>query len=415
MHKLITITTVLLLILSCSQQRTQSSIEQSIYRIENGLIEQRIFDFKAGVIKFELLDRIFQPDSAQFASSKTLAERMEHYKTPGVSIAVVNKYQIEWARAYGIMDVNTGAPVTTETIFEAASTSKLITAVMALHFVQKGLIELDTNVNTYLKSWQVPENEFTAKEKITLRRLLTHQAGLPSTNYGHDENIGYPTLIDVLNGKSPALNKPATPEFNPGSRWQYSNVAYNVIQLLLEDVSGKSFQQIAEEIIFNPLEMKSCTFIYPLDPERKKLEAMPHDAEGISRRPGMHLTALAHGGLTTTPGDLAKFINELMLSYHGKSEKVLSQAMTRQLFTKECEIDQKIMPLPFDEGLGVFLMGEGKDLLFTHPGNNYPGLNCWLIGWPERGTGAVIMSNAANFGLLSVEIICAINNEYNQL
>jgi CubicO group peptidase (beta-lactamase class C family) len=402
MRKLITTITVLLIIVSCSQQRNKSNIKQRINRIENGLIE------------LESFARIFDPDSSQLANPKTLAERMEHYKIPGLSIAVVNNNEIEWTKAYGIMNVNTGAPVTTETIFEAGSVSKLITTVMALQFVQKGLIELDKNVNNYLKSWQVPENEFTLKEKVTLRRLLTHQAGMPDTNYDQDESIGYPTLINVLNGESPALNNPAIPEFVPGSKWQYSNVAYNVIQLLLEEVSGKSFQQIAEEIIFKPLGMNNSTFVYPLDAEKKKLEAMPHDAEGISRKPLMHLTALAHGGLTTTPTDLAKFTNELMLSYRGKSEKIISQEMTKQLFSKECEIDQKKMPLPFSEGLGVFLMGEGRDLLFSHPGSNNPGLNCWLIGWPELGTGAVVMTNGANGLFLAVEIISAFNNENNK-
>ena len=414
MKKCMIITALLFVAFSCVQQRTKESIEQSTHRIENGLIEQRIFNLKTGRIEFTLLDSLFQPNRTQLANPKTLVERMKHYNTPGVSVAVINNYKTEWAKGYGTMDVNTGALVTTETIFEAASTSKLLTAVLALHFVQKGLLELDANVNHYLKSWQVPDNEFTSEEKVTLRRLITHQSGLPSTNYGHDESMGYPTLIDVLNGESPALNKPAIPEFVPGSKWQYSNIGYNVIQLLLEDVSGKSFQELAEEIIFSPLEMKSSTFIYPLDPERKKLEAMPHDAQGNSCEPAMHRTALAHGGLTTTPTDLAKFVNELMLSYQGKSEKMLSQEMTRQLFNKECEIDKKQFPLPFDEGLGTFLMGEGKDLLFANPGNNYPGLNCWLIGWPERGTGAVIMDNAANYGLLSVEIISAINMEYNK-
>ena len=138
MRKLITTITVLLIIVSCSQQRNKSNIKQRINCIENGLI---VFKSPAGM---------FQPDSAQLANPKTLTERMEHYKTPGVSIAVVNNNQIEWTKAYGIMDVNTGAPVTTETIFEAGSTSKLITAVMALQFVQKGLIELDKNVNNYL-------------------------------------------------------------------------------------------------------------------------------------------------------------------------------------------------------------------------------------------------------------------------
>jgi len=402
MRKYVTAITVLLLTISCSQQRTKSSIDQVSYPVENGLIE---FKPPAGM---------FQPDSAQSANLKTLTERMEYYRTPGVSIAIINNNHIEWTKAYGIMDVNTGVPVTTETIFEAGSTSKLITAVMALQFVQKGIIELDQNVNNYLKSWQVPENEFTLKEKVTLHQLLTHQAGLPATNYDQDESKGYPTLIDVLKGESPALNKPAIPELVPGSQWQYSNVAYNVIQLLLEDVSGKPFQQIAEENIFKPLGMNNSTFVYPLDAERKQREAMPHDAEGISREPAMHLTALAHGGLTTTPTDLAKFTVELMLSYQGKSETLISQEMTKQLFSKVCEIDQEKFPLPFSEGLGVFLMGEGRELSFTHPGTNNPGLNCWLIGWPKSGTGAVIMTNGANGILLAIEIVNAFNKEYNE-
>ena len=402
MRKLFTTLTILLIVVSCSQQKHDSNIEQRIERIEKGLIE------------FKSLACMLQPDSAQLANPKALAGRMEYYKVPGVSISVINDNQIEWSKAYGTMDKNTGAPVTTETIFEAASTSKFITAVMALRFVQKGLIELDTNVDDYLKSWQVPENEFTQEEKVTLRRLLTHQAGMPTTNFSHDENAGYPTLLNVLNGESPALNKPAVPELVPGTKWQYSNVAYDVIQLLLEDVSGKSFQQIAEEIVFRPLGMHNSTFVYPLDSEKKKREAMPHDADGISREPEMHLTAVAHGGLTTTPTDLAKFTNEIMLSYRGKSETILSQEMTKQLFSKEVNLDPKMFGMPLSEGLGVFLTGEGKDLLFMHPGSNLPGLNCWLIGWPERGTAAVVMTNGAKGEVLAMEIISAINLEYNK-
>ena len=237
---------------------------------------------------------------------------------------------------------------------------------------------------------------------------------MPTTNFGYDEDVGIPTLIDVLNGTSPAENKPAIPEFVPGSKWQYSNVAYDVIQLMLEDVSGKPFQQIAEEIIFEPLGMTNSTFVYPLDSEKKKYEAMPHDAEGISREPAMHLTAFAHGNLTTTPTDLAKFTLEIMLSYQGKSKKILSQRTAKQLFNKECDIDQKAIPLPFYEGLGVFLMGEGKDIVFTHPGENFPGFICWLLGWPERGTAAVIMTNGAQGFMLAMEIIPAIHLEYNK-
>ena len=403
MQKLITTLFFLLIAISCSQQNQVSEINQKLERVENGLIE---FKSPAGM---------FQPDSAQLANPKKINERMKYYNVPGVSIAVIHNYELEWTKAYGTKDVNTSAPVTTETIFEAASTSKFITAVMVLKFVQKGVIDLDADVNVYLKSWHVAENVFTQKEKVTLRRLLTHQAGLPTSNFNHDENVGYPKLLDVLNGESPALNKPAIPELIPGSQWQYSNVAYDVIQLLLEDVTGKSFQQIAEEIIFKPLGMNNSTFEYPLNSERKEREAMPHDGEGTSCKPSMHLTALAHGGLTTTPTDLAKFTNEMMLSYRGKSEKIISQEMTRRLFNKELDLDPQMFGIPLSEGLGVLLMGESKDLLFMHPGSNLPGLNCWLIGWPNRGNALVIMTNGAKGEILAMEIISAIILEYNKI
>jgi CubicO group peptidase (beta-lactamase class C family) len=393
---------ILLIGVSCSRESQDLMINQRIERIENGLVA------------FESPAKMLQPDSTQLANPKNTTERMQYYKCPGVSIAVINDYDLEWTRVYGIINVNTGAPVTPETIFEAASTSKFITAVMALCYVQKGLIELDANVNEYLESWQVPENEFTMNEKVTLRRLLTHRAGLPTTNFSVDENGGYPTLIDVLNGKSPALNKAAVPEFVPGTKWQYSNVGYDITQLLLEDVSGKPFPQLAEGMIFEPLGMNNSSFKYPLDSEKRRFEPMPHDDEGQLRGPRMHLSALAHAGLTTTPTDLAKFTNDIILSYQGKSEKILSQKTARQLLNKEFDLDPGMFGLPISEGLGVFIMGEARDLSFMHPGSNLPGLNCFLIGWPERGTAAIVMTNSAKGEVLAMEIISAINLEYNE-
>ncbi len=123
----------------------------------------------------------------------------------------------------------------------------------------------------------------------------------------------------------------------------------------------------------------------------------------------MHLTALAHGGLTTTPTDLARFTNEIMLSYQGESELILSQETVRRLFHKELDLDPRMFGLPIAEGLGVLVLGEGEDLAVAHPGSNLPGLNCWLIGWPEQGTGAVVMTNGAKGEVLAMEIIPAIN------
>lgn len=402
MHRMAAILILFIVVASCSRQEQDPTQTQRIQRVENGLIE------------FESLAGVFQPDSAQTANPRHMEERMRHYNVPGVSVAVIRDYKLDWAKSYGTMNVGTAAPVTIETIFEAASTSKFVAAVIALSYVERGLIDLDTDVNALLKSWKVPNNEFTVREKVTLRRLLTHRAGLPTTNFDRDETMRYPTLVDVLKGERPALNKPAVPEFVPGTKWQYSNVGYDVIQLLLEDVAGKPFQRIAEEVVFGPLGMNSSTFEYPLDSEKQQHEAMPHDDQGILSEPAMHLTALAHGGLTTTPSDLALFANEIMLSYQGRSQKLLSQKMTRQLLQKDHDLDPRMFGLPVSGGLGVMLLGEGKDLLFAHPGSNLPGLNCWLMGWPERGTAVAVMTNGAKGEVLAMEIISAINREYNK-
>lgn len=401
MYKLISMITAFLTILSCSQQK-QKLIEQRIYNIENGLVE------------FTSPMSLFQSDSVNPGDLKTLAERMKHYKVPGVSVAVINDFALEWAKAYGILKAGSDAPVTTDSYFQAASTSKLITAAIVLHYVEKGTLDLDKDVNNYLKSWHMPENDFTQQQKVTLRLLLTHQAGLPATNFPRQENAGDPDLVQVLKGEPPALNKPAMVEYVPGSKWQYSNIGFVVIQQILEDVTDKPFSQIAQETVFEPLCMKNSTFLYPLKNELRANEAMPHDSDGVVGEPAMPPTALAHGGLITTPSDLAIFAIELMRAYKGLSNRVISKAMARQMFSKELELDPRMFGVPIREGLGVMLYGEDENLIFAHPGSNYPGMNCWLIGYAETGRGAIIMTNGVKGEILAMEIISAINREYSR-
>jgi len=371
-------------------------IAQRIQRVENGLWEAK-----------------FGPQGSQVLQAQaSLAGRMKLYNVPGVSIAVIQDNKIQWAKAYGLLRAGSESPVTDGSLFEAASTSKLITAVLALHFVEQGKLALDEDVNKFLRSWKVSENEFTRVKKVTLRMLLTHQAGLPATNYDMDPNAGYPTLVQVLKGELPAKNKAAVVESVPGAKWQYSNIAYDVIQLLLEDSLGKPFGQIARETVFDPLGMNSSTFAYPLPPELASREAMPHDEKGIAGRPGMHLTALAHGGLMTTPSDLARFTLALMMAFQGKSGGWLSSATARRLFHKELDLDPRMFGFPIAEGLGVMLIDHGPMFSFLHPGSNLPGTTCWLEGCPESGQGVIIMTNGAGGELLAIEIRAAIAHEY---
>jgi len=127
----------------------------------------------------------------------------------------------------------------------------------------------------------------------------------------------------------------------------------------------------------------------------------------------MHRSAFAHGGLTTTPTDLAVFAHEIMRAYQGQSDRILSRESARRLLHRELELDPRMFGIPLGEGLGVLLTGEGVDLVFTHPGSNLPGLNCWLIGWPERGTAVVVMTNGAQGEVLAMEVVAAFHRVYN--
>jgi CubicO group peptidase (beta-lactamase class C family) len=396
----IALAATLLAVSSCASHGTDARIQQRIRAVENGLVE------------FSTPADVFRAGAAEADTLMTLAARMGHYKVPGVSIAVVNDFAPEWAKAYGVLKTGADTPVTPVTYFQAASTSKLVAAAVVLHYVGKGVLSLDEDVNSYLKSWRLPESEFTKQQKVTLRLLLTHQAGLPATNFPRQEDAGEPTLVQVLNGESPAMNKPAVVEQLPGTKWQYSNIGYVVIQQILEDVLGKPYTLIARETVFEPLKMKNSTFVYPLEPELRAREAMPHDADGILREPALSSTAVAQGGMITTPTDLAAFAVELMRAYRGSSNRLLSREAARLMFSMAADLDPAMFGVALSQGLGPLLHGEGDRLVFLLPGSNFPGMNCWLLGYLETGKGIAVMTNGAMGEVLAMEIISAFNREY---
>lgn len=377
-------------------------------------IEDRIRGVEKGLVEFTTPVDMFQPRKTDADALKTISERMTHYNVPGVSIAVTNNNEIEWARAYGTIKAGSGVAVTTESVFEAASTSKLVVAAIALHYVERGLLELDADVNEKLKSWQIPENSFTGKHPVTLRLLLTHQSGLNRPEGGFSwEDGSAPTLAQTLDGTAPAENDPAIIEYEPGSKWQYSNFGYLVIQQLIEDVTGESLATIARRIVFDPLGMKSSTFEVPLNAALKTREAVPHDAEGNAHEPELNPRAVANGGLMTTPTDLALFARELMLAYRGDSDRILSGSMVRTMFSRELDIDPDVLGVPLGEGLGVLLFGTGDEFYFLHPGDNAPGATSWVMACPGSGHGVVVMTNGAMGSLLAMEIVAAVINEYD--
>lgn len=332
-----------------------------------------------------------------------LADRMAHYHVPGVSIAVINDGKLEWATGYGVLDATGTQAVTAQTLFQAASTSKPLTAMAALALVQRGTLTLDENVNDKLKSWHVPDNEFTKDQKVTLRRLLNHSAGFNVEDVGsYSRGESLPTLLQALDGAKPAHSDPIRVQSVPGSIWRYSGGGYSVVQQLLIDVTQTPFSELMQQLVLSKIGMTSSTFRQPLPPDLEPVAATGHDVNGAPLKGRWYsFPQAAAAGLWTTPTDLARFLIEMQESYHGKSNKVLSAAITKEMLTQQLG----------GYGLGVWLGGNDNSATFSHPGKN-EGFICMVFAYLERGQGAVVMTNGDGGNGLFNEILRAVAHEY---
>ena len=362
---------------------SKKSVEQEIKTVEGGL---------QPVVQVEGEPKIrFQ-----------IADRMKYYNVPGVSVAVVRNGKVRWAKGYGVANPNTNKNVDANTLFQAGSISKPIAALAALKLVDEGKVDLDKDVNFYLKDWKVSENEYTKKEKVTLRRLLTHTAGMTVHGFpGYTQEDNFPSDIKVLDGKGNTGK--IFVDTLPGSKWRYSGGGYTVMEKLVEDVSGMSFDIYLKKKILKPLRMSNSTYTQPLP---KNLHA---NASAAFNRRGKLYKGLwnnypeqAAAGLWTTPTDLAKYCIEIQKALAGKSNKVLSKEMVQKMLTKDKN----------NWGLGPQLGGDGDNLVFRHGGKN-AGFTNIMFAFAKKGDAVIVMTNADRGGTLYREVLRAISGIYN--
>jgi CubicO group peptidase (beta-lactamase class C family) len=333
----------------------------------------------------------------------TLADRMAHYHVPGVSIAVADSGRIVWARGYGVKEVGTTDSVTSTTLFQAASISKPVAATAMLRLVEEGKLDLDTPVNDYLKSWKVPDNRFTAKEPVTLRRIVSHNAGFTVHGFpGYEQGQPIPTVPQILDGVKPANTAPVRVDTFPGAIERYSGGGVTVEQLVLTDVTGEPFPELMKRLVLDPVGMTHSTYQQPL-PDSLGGEAAAGYRTDDTMIPGRWHTypEMAAAGLWTTPTDLLKWSQAITAAWAGRSTDLLSQAMAKEMLTVQKE--------PF--GLGPGLGGSGKGFHFGHGGAN-EGFRGEVIYFPETGQGAAVMTNGDGGGSLDSEILLAIGAEY---
>ena len=336
--------------------------------------------------------------------TRSLQDWMDEYDVPAVSVAVIDKGEIVWSRAWGLADAGAAIPATPDTLFRAGSLSKPVAAMVALDLVEDGVLALDAPIDPGLRRWRIPENEFTRERPVTLRNLLDHTSGLPADTaavgqYAPEGPV--PTLEQVLSGSPPATTPPVRITATPGSASEYTSAGYAIAQLLMEDVTGQPFAELARRRVFDPLGMRSSTYAAPANAAAGRFAA-GHDGAGQPLAGGFRTSPeLAGVGLFTTPTDLARVLVALQESLAGRSETPLQQASAGEMSRPEVGI--------YTAGLAA--AGEG-DALALSLGGQHSGFHSLMIGFPARGQGAVLMVNGARGDEVGAVLAAAIAEAY---
>lgn len=328
----------------------------------------------------------------------SLAERMEHYGVPALSVAMWSDGEIVWARAWGLADVEQSREATPDTLFQAASISKPVAAMGLLTLVDEGLIDLDQDVNDLLTSWKVPTNELTAETPVTLRGLLSHTAGTTVHGFpGYSRDSEIPTTVGVLDGEG--NTDPVRVDIEPGTEWRYSGGGYTIAQLLASDLTGRPFAELLGEKVLAPLGMPASAYEQPLSEARSGEAATAYRGDGSAVEGTWHVyPEMAAAGLWTTATDLARFAMSIQHARGGGEHPVLSTAMLDAMVERQLG----------DYGLGLGLRGEGT--FFGHGGSN-EGFRCNLIAELDGDSGVAMMTNSDRGGALASEFLLSVARE----
>ncbi len=358
-------TSVFVLLLCLSVPLIADQLAERIARVEGGLLS---------------VEAPGQP-----AVKVSLAEWMKILKVPGVSVAVFEDFKVVWSRAYGVKEAGRQEPVTLGTLFQAGSISKPVAATATMYYVQRGKLSLDENVNNKLVTWKVPDNEFTAKEKVTLRRIMSHSAGLTVHGFpGYAVDAPMPSMVQIFNGEKPANTAAIRVDVLPGTKHRYSGGGTTVMQQLLVDTFKKPFPQMMRETVLGRIGMNDSTYEQPLPPARAALTATGHRRDGSLVKGRWHIyPEMAAAGLWTTPLDLAKYAIEIAKAWNGRS-KLLSKQTARLMLTPQIE----------RAALGFFI-GETNPQQFGHNGAD-EGFQALLVAFADTGQGAAMMANSDN-------------------
>ena len=262
------------------------------------------------------------------------------------------------------------------TLFQAASISKPVAALMTLRLAAQDKLSLDADVNEYLRSWQLPNG--AGQAPVTIRHLLCHGGALTVSGFpGYAQGAPRPSLTEILDGLPPSNTPAVRRDGPPGLEWRYSGGGYVVLQQLLEDVAGERFADLAAELIFRPARMTTATYDQP---EPSDAAAAHIDGRKVDWRVYPELAA---AGLWCTPVDLVRLAQAIQAAIAGDDETLLPRKLAAEMVT----------PNVGGFGLGLMLSADGPTQRFSHGGGNY-GYQCALIGTVAGRNAVAVMTSS---------------------
>jgi len=266
--------------------------------------------------------------------SSDIKVKMAENNLTGISIAVIEDYKISWSKEFGVKEANTSEKIDENTAFSTASISKAFTATICLILDERNIIDIDVPVRNYLKRWKLPESEYFEKTDLTIRHLLSHTGGTTHSGYADFyEGDSIPNIIDCLNGKGlPNYETSIEIEFEPGTNASYSGGGYVIVQLALEDMLNKPFEQIAEEVLIQPLNLNNTSMLQPNEKGFFQNVAKCHDAQKNKISTGLPICPqLGPSGLWSSSKNLAQFAIETQKALNGQKTNIISQKVAKEL------------------------------------------------------------------------------------
>ena len=378
---------VFLILFACSSTNNTGDIQSRIDAVEKNLIPAVV-------------------NEGSTPAGLSIADRMQHFQVPGISIAVINNGRIEWAKGYGVTEAGGTQAVTADTVFQAASVSKAVSVTGIMLLAQSGGIDISRNVNDYLTSWHLPDNALTVNQKATIQRLMSHTGGTNVSGYaGYAIGSAVPTLLQVLSGAPPADTEPVRVIFEPGSRYSYSGGGMEVLQQMTEDVTGITFRSYMKNKVFNRLGMTSSDFVQPLSGSLATRAAKGHDKDCVMIPGGFRIyPELIAAGLWTTPTDLGVLFLDVQKAAVLNQGALLTQETANRMLTAQPNTNGAM-------GLGFALRAGKGGLIFSHTGSVF-GYKSNVAVSRDRGQGIAVMTNGDNGYALMMEIVRSVARVY---